>query len=261
MSVFEVKNLSLNIAGKDILSDISFSIEKGSFTCVIGPNGAGKSSLLSCLGRLNKNYFGEILLDGVSMASMNEKKIAQRIAWMHQSVNEGLAFSVREFAAMSRYPWHSSFSGQTEEDEIIVDDALKTAAVSGLANRKLNTLSGGERQRAMLAAALAQGTDILFLDEPTSFLDYKHQGELLSLVEKINRERSLTVVFVTHDINLALHGADNILAIKNGKLEWSGKADEMLCGNLLEKLYETDFARIKTEGSTHECVLARGLLE
>jgi len=261
MSLFDVRNLSLNIAGRQILSGVSFAVEKGSFTCVIGPNGAGKSSLLSCLGRLTKDYTGEILLDGVSLTSMKEKKIAQRIAWMHQSAGDSLAFTVREFAAFSRYPWHSSFCGQTEEDSKIVDEALEIARVAAFSDRMLNTLSGGERQRAMLAAAIAQGTDILFLDEPTSFLDYKHQGELLSLVEKINKERELTVVFVTHDINLALHGADNILAIKNGCLAWSGNADNLLPGNLLEELYETDFVKFKTDKGSHECVIPRGLLE
>lgn len=260
MNHFEVQDLSLNISGKQILSNVSFSIEKGSFNCVIGPNGAGKSSLLGCLGRLNKDYRGEILLDGVSLSSMSEKEIAKRIAWVHQSGTEQLCFSVREFAEFSRFPWHGTFSGKTQEDAECVSRALEIAGVSDLADRILNTLSGGERQRAMLAAALAQETDILFLDEPTSFLDYRHQEELLTLVKKINKEKGLTVVFVTHDINIAVCAADRLFAVKNGRLHRTGTAEQLLSHGVLEELFETEFERFMRGTDKITAVMPKGLL-
>lgn len=260
MALIEVKNLSLKISGKQILSDISMCIEKGSFNCIIGPNGAGKSSLLSCLGRLNKDYSGEILLDAVSLSSMNERDIAKKIAWVHQSCGEMLSFTVHEFVAFSRFPWHGTFSGHTPEDNEYVTRALETAGVSDLSARALNTLSGGERQRAMLAAALAQGTEILFLDEPTSFLDYRHQEELLSLISRINKEQKLTVVFVTHDINLAVCAADVIFAVKNGRLHWNGSAEQILSGAVLEELFETEFKRFTSDKGKITAVMPKGFL-
>ena len=259
VALFEVNNLSLEIGGAQILDSLTFQIEKGSFTCIIGPNGAGKSSLLACMGGLNRAFGGTVLLDGRSLASMSEKETARRIAWLHQSGSDFLPFAVREFAAMSRYPWHNSFAGAAAEDEQIVDNALKTAGVSELADRKLNTLSGGECRRALLAAALAQGTDILFLDEPANFLDYKYQEELLALVEKINREQGVTVVCVTHDANFALHCADCILAVKSGRLVWSGDSDSLLSQKALARLFETEFAEFKSGGRT-VCVAPEGLL-
>ena len=134
--------------------------------------------------------------------------------------------------------------GETAEDRSIIDRSLETADVADIADRQLNSLSGGERQKALIAAALAQSTDILFLDEPTSFLDYRHQVETLELIERVNREQGMTVLLVTHDINLALHGADEILAIKKGRMAWKGKSSELLEEGLLEEIFDTGFKKL-----------------
>lgn len=260
MPLFEIRNLSLEINGKKILDGLSFSVENGAVSCIIGPNGAGKSSLLSCLGRLNGNFSGEILLDGKDICLMREREIARRIAWLHQTGTDMLAFSVREFAKLSRYPWHKTFSGETEEDKTAVEQALALAGVESFADRKLNTLSGGERQRALLAAAIAQGTDILFLDEPTSFLDYKYQEEMLALIEKINRERNMTVLMVTHDVNIAVRLADRIFAVKQGKLAWNGITEELLGKDILTEIFGTEFVSVKAEKETAGCIVPKGLL-
>ena len=259
-TVIEAKNLSLKIGDRQILNSLDLSVEKGAFVCIIGPNGAGKSSLLSCLGGLAKGCCGEVLLEGKPLASMSSRETARRIAWLHQSGSELLPFTVRQFAALSRYPWHSSFSGAVKEDEEAVKRALVSANVVSLADRKLDTLSGGERQRALLAAALAQGTDILFLDEPASFLDYKYQEEMLAVVEKINKEQGITVLCVTHDVNFALHCAGKIFAVKDGSLLWSGNREELLEQNILEQLFETRFTFFKTDGNEPACVVPEGLL-
>lgn len=255
-----VEGLSLSLGGSLILDDISFSIGKGRYLGIIGPNGAGKSSLLKCIGRLYKNFTGSVSLEGTPLSSMTEKALARRIAWVHQTGSDSLPFTVREFALMSRYPWQKAIGGETLEDREIIDRSLETAGVSDIADRQLNSLSGGERQKALIAAALAQSTDILFLDEPTSFLDYRHQVETLELIERVNKEQGMTILLVTHDINLALHGADEILAIKRGKMVWQGHSAELLEKDLLSEIFETRFESFSSEGQLVPYVAPRGLV-
>lgn len=244
----EVRNLSYTVDGRQILRDISFSAEKGTFLAVIGPNGAGKSTLLKCAGGLVRYSSGHVLIDGCDMVKMRERERARKIAWMHQSGTDLLTFTVRHFAAMSRYPWQHVLSGGADDNCREVNDALVLAGAADFAERRINTLSGGERQRALLAAALAQGTDILFLDEPASFLDYKQQVEMVSLVENINKSGK-TIVMVTHDINHALHSAREILAVKNGSVAWHGYSDDLLKSSALSDIYETEFKFFeKSEG-------------
>lgn len=249
--VISVSNLSLTLGGTPILKGVTFKAERGSFVAIAGPNGAGKSTLLKCVGGLRRNFAGEIEIDGQSIKSMSKKEIARRIAWVHQTSSGVFPFTVREFAGMSRYPWHGPFEGLSERDEEIIVESLAEAGVSDLSERSMSSLSGGERQRALIAAALAQGTDILFLDEPTSFLDYKHQLETLEIIESVNRDRGMTVVMVTHDINLATHGADEIIAIKSGELVWRGKPSEFVTGGTLSDIFETEFETFETEGRAH----------
>lgn len=260
VSLLTVRGLSLSLGGSVILDDISFSLERGRFLAIVGPNGAGKSSLLKCLGRLRKDFTGEVLLEGTPIAGMPQKKIARRMSWVHQTGTDSLPYTVREFAEMSRYPWQSAFSGMGVLDRERVEKALGMAGVQAFAERELRSLSGGERQRALIAAALAQGTDLLFLDEPTSFLDYRHQVETLSLIENINREHGITVVLVTHDVNLALRGADEILAMKNGKLVWCGARESFLADGLLSSVFDTEFVRF-TAPSGLSYVAPSGLVE
>ncbi|MDO5563232.1 MAG: ABC transporter ATP-binding protein, partial [Synergistaceae bacterium] len=141
-----------------------------------------------------------------------------------------------------------------------VGRALELSGVACLADRQLSSLSGGERQRSLIAAAIAQGTDILFLDEPTSFLDYRHQVETLELIEMINREEKMTILLVTHDINLAIHSASTVVAMKDGRLVWHGKRDELAEKNLLRDIFETDFEIFAAEGRAMLYVAPRGLM-
>lgn len=258
VSLLAARGISLSLGGSVILDDISFSLEQGRFLAIVGPNGAGKSTLLKCLGRLRKDFSGEVLLEGRSMAGMPQRKIARRMSWVHQTGTDSLPYTVREFAEMSRYPWQRAFSGMNALDRKCVAESLSMAGVEVFADRELRSLSGGERQRALIAAALAQGTDMLFLDEPASFLDYRYQVETQLLIERINREHGITVVLVTHDVNLALHGADEILAMKNGKLVWCGAREGFLADGLLSSIFDTEFVRF-TAASGASYVAPRGL--
>jgi len=256
---FEIKELSCSIAGSKILEKISFTARKGDCVCIVGPNGAGKSTLLKCAGGLIRGFSGQVLLEGVSLPAMKRRLAARRVAWVHQTGADSLPFTVREFARMSRYPWRSSVGGETRADEEAVASALEISGVSDLADRKLGSLSGGERQRSLIAAALAQGTDILFLDEPTSFLDYRHQAETLALIEKVNREQGKTILMVTHDVNLALHTAASVVAVKNGSVAWRGGRGELLDVKLLKDIFDTDFEIFSSAGGSRY-VAPKGLM-
>ncbi len=246
-----IENLSLSIDGTGIIKNISLSVRRGEFLAIIGPNGAGKSSLLRCAGGFYGSFDGEILLEGKSLRSLGKRDIAKRIAWLHQSGYDSLPFTVREFAMMSRYPWRTGFRTESSADRDIVEKSIATAGAGDISERSLGTLSGGERQKALLAAALAQGTDILFLDEPTSFLDYRHQAEMLELAVRINKEHSITILLVTHDINFALHGAQQIAALKDGALIWKGGGSELLEGSTLSDIFDVEFEVFyKGSGST-----------
>ncbi|MDO5116067.1 MAG: ABC transporter ATP-binding protein [Synergistaceae bacterium] len=257
--LIDVRSLSYSIGGKSVLSDISFSVARGGFLAIIGPNGAGKSTLLKCLGGLNETTEGEVFIGGRGVRSMSERDIARRVAWLHQSGGDRLPFTVRQFAMLSRYPWRPVLSGASSEDEAFVAEALRGAGVEKLAERRISTLSGGERQRALLAAALAQGTDMLFLDEPTSFLDYRHQVDMMALIEEING-RGMTVLMVTHDINLALHGAGDILAVKDGRAVWRGSAGDICEDGVLSDIFETDFEFFRAAGGERPYAVPRGII-
>ncbi len=259
--LLEVKNLGLTLNGQAILRDISFSVEKGEFIGIIGPNGAGKSSLLKCLGRLEDRGSGSVSIDGRDLGGFSAREIARRIAWVHQGSFDDLPFTVREFALLSRYPWKESFAGETGEDRKILSRVFSLTGLDDLADRPLGLLSGGERQKALLAAALAQTTDILFLDEPTSYLDYRHQVETLALVERVNREEGTTIFFITHDANLSLRCARRILALKGGRLFWDGPREDFLSGDLPGKLFDTPFHYFSQTGGGIPYMVPEGLLK
>ena len=248
--LFEVRDLNLSLGSRHILEGLRFSVSRGDFVAIVGSNGAGKSSLLRCLGGLYRNFSGTVLLDGRPVASLSAREVARRIAWVHQHGDLDLSFTVEEFARMSRFPWRDSFSGWTREDGRALDEALRVSGAEVLASRPLNTLSGGERQRALIAAALTQGTDVLFLDEPLNFLDYLHRAEILELVERINRERGITVLMVTHDINAALAVADRLLALRGGAICHEGPSGDFREASVLHGVFGTDFRLFEGPGQT-----------
>lgn len=244
----EVRHLGLSLGGRRILDRVSCTLGRGQCLAVVGPNGAGKSSLLRCLGQICTVYSGEVLLEGAALRHIPQKKIARRIAWVPQGGTDRLPFTVRQFALMARYPWKEPFSGETDSDGRIIADAMALAGVGNLADRPMNLLSGGERQRALIASALAQETDILFLDEPTSFLDYRHQVETAALIERVIGEGGKTVVLVTHDINLALRCAGRIVALKEGSVLQEGEPETFLDEGLLAAIFHAEFRSFTEPG-------------
>ena len=210
----------------------------------MGPNGAGKSTLLKCLMQIYRGGSGELLVQGRRIDQFGQKELATKISYVPQTVRERLPFSVHEFVCMGRYPYTSPFSPLDTKDLEIADCALDLTGMSSFRHRQMDSLSGGERQKALLAAALAQETEILLLDEPTAFLDPKHEDEIYHLLSKINRQDGKTILIVTHDINHAALMSDHILAMKNGSVTFFGESQAFMQPEVLEALFDKRFLLI-----------------
>lgn len=196
-----------------VLQDVSFAIRNGTFLAVAGPNGAGKSTLISLLSGLLKPHSGRVLLDGVPLASGSLRDVARKIAVVRQEFVPAFGFSVMETVLMARTLYFGPLGFEHETDRQLVRRALEMTDTLSLAARPLADLSAGERQRVFIARALAQDTPILLLDEPTSFLDFRHQVGIYDLLKSIQRDRSRTIVAVTHDLNLATQYCDEALLL------------------------------------------------
>ena len=239
--VIEIKDYSFSIGGADILKNISLDVFEGEYLSIIGPNGAGKSTLLKCLIRIYTGGKGVIRLYGKLLSEYGQKELARLISYVPQSDGRNLDFTVYEFVLMGRYPYLSPFSSVKSSDKSAVDDALKLTETARLSDRSINTLSGGEKQNVMIAAAIAQGAKILLLDEPTTFLDPKHQSDINRTLKRVNRASGITIISVTHDINSAAMISDRMTVLKNGRSEFSGVPSELMDNTVLEKVYNNVF--------------------
>lgn len=223
---------------KSFITKLNVEIEKGKITTILGPNGSGKSTLLSIFAGLNKPTSGDISINGKSIKSLKQKELAREIATVHQQNTVPSDITVRELVAYGRIPHKKYFQGNTEIDDEIIEWAIKRTGLENLKDKAVMGMSGGEKQRAFIAMALAQKSEILFLDEPTTYLDIYHQVEILELVKELNEEGKLTVVMVLHDINQAIKYSDNVIVMKSGKIISSGIANEVINMNLLNNVYK-----------------------
>jgi iron complex transport system ATP-binding protein len=238
----EIESLSFSIRGTDILNNVSARVGRGETWSVIGANGAGKSTLLKCLIRIHTGWEGEVKLLGRPLAFYSQRQLAQRVSYVPQPGNDQrFPYTVREFVRMGRYPYSGFFGSTQPGDHEIIDDAMVRAGVETFADRTLGTLSGGERQKVFIAAALAQGSDILLLDEPTAFLDYRHQREVSRILHAINLESNATIVTVTHDVNAAILTGGQALALRSGEVAWTGPTDELADERLLGDIFDAEF--------------------
>jgi len=235
-------NVTYKINSYTILDNISFSVDKGSFISIIGSNGAGKSTLIKCMNRILKPSSGIVKLNGKNISSFRGVNLAQKISYVPQMITDLPWFTTQEFLMMSRYPYQSFFHGNSgTDDRTAVETAMEQTETAPFKNRFLPTLSGGEKQKVMIAAALAQESDIILLDEPTSFLDPKYHDEVISLLFNINRKLEKTIISVTHDINSAILTSDLIIALKKGKLSFYGKPDDITESSILDEIYDKKF--------------------
>ncbi len=239
--IIEVEQLSHNIASKRILENISFAVAEKQRLFIVGPNGAGKTTLLRCLSRIITDWQGNIKVKVKNLKTYSQKKLAKILTYVPQALGDDIQFTVRQFVLMARYPHLSPFSVIGPDDEKIVRQAMETTKTACFAKRVMATLSGGERQQVSIAAAVAQQAEIFLLDEPATYLDYKHQRDIHSLLAEINKIYNTTIICVTHDLNSAVLSADIIIALKDGKIVFEGTAQEIMNEETLEQIYSKKF--------------------
>ena len=239
--LISVRNLTYRVGSKTLLDNLSFEVQPGEYATIIGPNGAGKSTLLKCLDNILTNWSGEILLDGVSLKQIPQIHLARRIAFVQQSVSKLFSFTVRQLVEMGRYPHLNWLAPLSEEDQHIIEESMTAMGIVHLADQTIETLSGGEMQKVHLATALVQQADIFFLDEPTTYLDYKYQSEIGRLLRTINQQQTKTVIEVTHDVNRALLDATHVIALSGGKIVFDGSPDYLMDTDHLQNIYGIDF--------------------
>jgi len=235
--IIEVENLSFGYTQGDILKDLSFQVMAGAFVGIAGPNGAGKTTLLNLLCGLLRPKAGSIKIDAAHLKSYSVRQLAQKVAVVRQEFIPVFDFTVAEMVSMARTPYLGTFGFESKADKKIVNEALDMTETVQFASRPLGRLSGGERQRVFIARALAQNTAILLLDEPTSFLDLKHQVGIYDLLKAAQLEKHKTIIVVTHDINLAVQYCDEILLLGADTSYHIGKAKDVLSPEQIEKVF------------------------
>ncbi|BCJ92699.1 iron ABC transporter ATP-binding protein [Anaerocolumna cellulosilytica] len=233
----EAKQLIFQYGTNPFIKNLDTKIEKGQITTIIGPNGSGKSTLLNLFVNQLKPENGSILLDGKELSSYKQKKLAEKIAIVYQQNNAPGDITVERLVRYGRTPYQSFFSNKDEEEDQVIDWALSVTKLSELQTKKLCELSGGERQRAWIAMALAQKTDMLFLDEPTTYLDVYYQYEILNLVRELNQTFQMTILMVLHDINQAIQFSDNVIIMKKGRIVYDGPVREGITERRIEEVY------------------------
>ncbi len=232
-----VHNVSYNYGQTPILQDISFDIPKGSFYIIIGPNGSGKTTLMKIMAGTAKLKKGRVKIMGRPMKDYSRAEIARTIAFVPQNIPDDFSFTVREIVLMGRSPHQGVLGLERKKDSEILARAMKFTGIDHLAKRKTDRLSGGERQRAFIARAICQEPEIILLDEPTAALDLAHQIRIMDLMEKLKNEKGVTIVMVSHDVNLAAMYGDFLLLLKDGRIVSRGATDEVLRFETLEKAY------------------------
>jgi iron complex transport system ATP-binding protein len=233
----EAKQLTFRYGMNPFIQNLDTHIEKERITTIIGPNGSGKSTLLNLFVNQLKPENGSILLEGKELNAYKQKKLAEKIAIVYQQNSAPGDITVDRLIRYGRTPYQSFFSSKDEDEEQVIDWALSVTNLAELQTKKLSELSGGERQRAWIAMALAQKTEILFLDEPTTYLDIYYQYEILNLVRELNHKFKMTIVMVLHDINQALQFSDNVIIMKKGRIVFDGSVREGITEHRIEEVY------------------------
>ncbi|MGV8057530.1 MAG: heme ABC transporter ATP-binding protein [Smithellaceae bacterium] len=240
MSIIKLEQIGFRYNAHWVLKNISCEISKGEFLGIIGPNGSGKTTLLKVIDGILKPQEGEVWINGISGNKMSRDNLAKTIAVVAQDSQMIFPFSVQEIVLMGRAPHLSKWRFEGETDLRIAREAMEMTDTLVLMNRSMSALSGGERQRVLIARALAQQPQIMLLDEPTAFLDIKHQIDFFDLIKTLNKNRELTVVAITHDINLASLYCDRIALLHNGHIHCLGNPAEVITEKNIKDVYDTN---------------------
>ncbi|MBA4603066.1 ABC transporter ATP-binding protein [Thermoactinomyces mirandus] len=234
------KKLQVGYGERAIVKDLTLEIPDGKITVIIGPNGCGKSTLLKAMSRIIPHQSGSILLDGVSIAREDTKSLARKMAILPQSPESAAGLTAGELVSYGRFPYQKGFGRLTKEDLEVIDWAMEVTGTKNCKYTPVDSLSGGQRQRVWIALAFAQKTEMIFLDEPTTYLDLAHQLEILQLLQKLNQEQGRTIVIVLHDLNQAARFADFLVALKGGKIVKTGSSEEVINREVLKEVFQID---------------------
>lgn len=235
--MIELKNICFSYPGQaPLLHDITTSFAEKKVTTILGPNGCGKSTLLQIACRLLQPSSGQILLNGQNIQQLKNKELAKQIALLSQT-NRPPEIAVEDLVTYGRYPHQRYGQGLSQQDHIIINHALQQVKADSYRHRMVNQLSGGQRQRAYIAMALAQDTDIIFLDEPTTYLDINIRFEIMELVRTLN-QAGKTIIMVLHDLNLALEYSDTIILMNQGRIQTEGTPQQVIATGLLDEVFQ-----------------------
>jgi iron complex transport system ATP-binding protein len=242
--LLHVDNVSFAYTARDgeafSLREINLTVMRGSVAGLLGPNGCGKTTLLRIMAGGRKPERGTVRLDGADMAALSRKEIARRVAVVPQETHPSFDYSVMEMVLMGRHPHLGTFAIEGPADMEIAADALAATATSHLAGRPYMTLSGGEKQRVVIASALAQASDVLLLDEPTASLDLGFQVEIASLLRRLNKERGVTMVLATHDLNFAAALCTHVVMLRSGRVLTQGATHDVITAPMVRELYDVE---------------------
>lgn len=237
MEVLKTKDLHIGYKDKAILPPINVSLEEGSLIALIGPNGAGKSTLFKTLTAHIKAIGGSVELMGKELSEYSTKEKAMLIGLVLTERPDDMFLKVYDVVASGRCPYTNFFGKIEKEDENIIQESLDIVGINQLKDRYFNTLSDGEKQKVMIAKTLAQNTPIIFMDEPTAFIDYPSKIELFSLMKMLTKERNKTIIFSSHDLELLLRYTDDIWLISKGKQLISAKKDDLVGNDILKEYF------------------------
>lgn len=238
--VLEAKDLQIGYGEQVIVQDMNVTIARNKITTIIGPNGSGKSTLLKAITRLIKYQEGSVVLDGIDIQTMKPKELAQQIGVLPQLHSAPSDFRVKELVGYGRMPHQKPWKGKTKEDEEIIRWAMEVTGTWRFRDKSIYEISGGETQRVWIATVLAQKPEIMFLDEPTTYLDISHQLETMNLVKKLNRETGIGIVMVLHDLTQALEVSDHIIVLKDGKKYDEGEPQDVITPKMMRDVYDVN---------------------
>ncbi|UOR10474.1 ABC transporter ATP-binding protein [Halobacillus amylolyticus] len=253
MAKLTTEHVDIAYGDHQVVGDLTLDIPENKITTIIGPNGCGKSTILKSLARIQSVNGGFVYLDGKAIKKEPSKQIAKKMGVLPQSPEAPSGLTVAELVSYGRFPHQKGFGKLTKHDYEIIKWAIDITGVEEFENRSIDSLSGGQRQRVWIAMALAQETEILILDEPTTYLDLAHQLEVLQLLERLNKEEGRTIVMVIHDLNQAARFADYIVAIHKGEIVKEGKPEEVIEKRVLRDVFHID-ADIVTDPRTNRPV-------
>ena len=257
-TALHVKDVSVGYGERTVLDALNVDIKRGAVTSIVGPNGCGKSTLLRTMSRLLNPTKGEIVLDGKSIHDIPTRKLATQLGLLPQTPIAPDGIVVADLVGRGRTPHQGILGRWSQQDYDIVAEALETTGISDLAERSIDELSGGQRQRVWIAMALAQRTDTLLLDEPTTYLDVKHQLDVLDLLTELNRDRGTTIVMVLHDLNLAARYSDELVAVSGGKVFAHGHPREVITKENVKSVFGIDSVIITDPVSDQPAVMPIG---